>query len=318
MIRAHFRPRAGRGRRAIPGGLNVAVARDEAAFATELRDADVVVLEKRTLTADLLRNAERLKFVQVFGRDTNAVDVAACAARGISVATLDRNTNLVVAEHTILMILAMAHNLDAARQAMSLPSRLPPSGWAYNWPACPNVRGISGRTIGLIGMGEVAQLVALYLRPFGVRVVYTRRHRDVALETELGISFMDLPMLLAISDVVSVHVPGGSDNRHLIDAGALERMKPGALLVNTARGTVVDEAALLAALRSGHIGGAALDVFSVEPLPLGHPLHGAPNVILTPHLAAGSRDAAWLDIEIGPVIDAILGVHASIVPGRAA
>ena len=295
--------------RRLPRDMAVHVAEDAADFAASLPAADVVVLEKQSLDAALLRRAGRLKLVQVFGRDAAAVDVAAAEAQGVAVRTLDRHTNRLVAEHAVMMMLALLHRLDASRAAMSAPSRLSPGAWAYNWPAVTGVRGLAGRTVGLIGMGEVAQLVALHLRAFGAKVIYTRRHRDTRVEAELGMAYADLPALLARSDIVSIHVPGGTDTRHLLDAGALGRMKAGAYLVNTARGAIVDEAALLAALRSGHVAGAALDVFTVEPLPLDHGFHGLPNVILTPHLAAGSRDAAWLDLEIGPVIDAVCGAR---------
>jgi phosphoglycerate dehydrogenase-like enzyme len=304
--------------RVVPSNLTVTVATDAAHFARALPGASIVILEKQPITAALLGTARALKLVQVFGRDTSAVDLDACRSLGIEVRSLNRNTNLVVAEHTVMMMLAMTHRLDATRDAMTAASTLPPSGWAYNWPACPNVRSLAGRTVGLIGMGEVAQLVAAYLRPFGVKVIYTRRRRDVALEAQLDMTFVDLPALLAQSDIVSIHVPGDADNHHLLDADALARTKPGVFLVNTARGAIIDEAALVAGLRSGHIGGAALDVFAVEPLPLDHALRSAPNVILTPHLAAGSRDAAWLDIEIGPVIDAVLEVSRAVAVESAA
>ncbi len=295
-------------RRSLPTGISVGVAADAGAFAAALPQARTVVLEKQPLTAPLLETARALKLVQVFGEDMSAVDRDAARRLGITVQPLHRHTNIVVAEHTVMMMLALTHRLDAARQSMTAASPIPPSGWAYNWPAVAQVRGLSGRTVGLLGMGEVAQIVARYLRSLGVRVIYTRRRRDPALEAELGLEFASLPELLARSDVLSIHVPGGPESRHLIDTAALAQTKPGVFIVNTARGPIIDEDALLAGLATGHVAGAALDVFATEPLPLDHPLQRAPNVILTPHLAAGSRDAAWLDVEIGPVIDALLAV----------
>lgn len=295
-------------RRGVPKGLIVRIAADEAQFGSELHDADVVVLEKQRLTATLLENARSLKLVQTFGRDTSMIDLAACADRGIVVRALDRFTNRQVAEHTVMLMLALTRDLNGSGRALDAPSSLAPSGWAYNWPACANVKGLVGRTIGLVGLGEVGQLVAEYLRPFSVKLVYTKRHRDPALEARLDAEFVDLPTLVARSDVISLHLPSGAASRHLLDAALLSQVKPGVFIVNTARGSVLDETALVDGLRSGRIAGAGLDVFSVEPLSADHPLNGLPNVILTPHVAAGSRDENWLDLDIGPIVDAALAV----------
>jgi D-3-phosphoglycerate dehydrogenase len=113
---------------------------------------------------------------------------------------------------------------------------------------------------------------------------------------------------VARSDVLSLHVPGNAQTANLVNADLLDRAKPGMFIVNTARGSIIDEDALVAALQRGKIGGAALDVFVSEPLRLDHPLRGMKNVILTPHVAAGTRDEAWLDREIGPVVDSVLSV----------
>jgi phosphoglycerate dehydrogenase-like enzyme len=159
-----------------------------------------------------------------------------------------------------------------------------------------------------VGLGQTGALVARYLQPFGVTVLYTRRNRDGAAEDKLGIIYATLDELISKSDVLSLHVPGNAQTDKMINAELLSRAKRGMCIVNTARGSIVDEDALVAALQDGTIGGAALDVFASEPLRSDHPLRGLNNVILTPHVAAGTRDEAWLDREIGPLIDAVVAV----------
>src|ERR1700722_9087548 len=149
-------------------------------------------------------------------------------------------------------------------------------------------------------------MVAEYLRPFGATILYTRRTRDLTAEKTLGISYVTLEELVSRADLLSVHVPGNAETRNLINADLLAKAKPGLFIVNTARGAIVDEDALVAGLESGKIAGAGLDVFVTEPLPNEHPLRRLKNVILTPHVAAGSRDEAWLDREIGPVVESIV------------
>jgi phosphoglycerate dehydrogenase-like enzyme len=213
-----------------------------------------------------------------------------------------------VAEHVVMLMLALVRDLDGSREGLRHPSRLQPREWAYNWPACGGISGLTGKTIGLLGLGQVGALVASYLRPFGVSVLYTKRSRDRAAEERLGIIYSTLDDLVARSDILSIHVPGTAQTNRMINADLLSRAKPGIRIINTARGSIIDEDALAAALKSGRIGGAALDVFSVEPLRQDHPLHELKNVILTPHVAAGSRDEAWLDREIGPLVDSVVSV----------
>jgi phosphoglycerate dehydrogenase-like enzyme len=149
-------------------------------------------------------------------------------------------------------------------------------------------------------------LVAEYLRPFGATVLYAGRTRDHAAEQRLGIRYASLDELVSLADVLSLHVPGNAQTRNLINADLLARAKPGLFIVNTARGSIIDENALVAALESGRVAGAALDVFVSEPLSRDHPLCRVGNVILTPHVAAGTRDEAWLDRELGPIVDSIV------------
>jgi phosphoglycerate dehydrogenase-like enzyme len=295
-------------RRKIPPGIEVSYCTRHEDLAAMLAEATVLVIENDVVRAEHLAQARSLRLIQLFGREAPGLDRDACARHNILVRPLDRYSNRLVAEHVVMLMLALTRGLDASRAALHAPSGLPASGWAYNWPACPGVRGLAGRVIGLVGLGQIGALVADYLRPFGATVLYTRRTRDPAVEARLGITFATLDELVARSDLLSLHVSESAETRNLISAGLLARAKPGLFIVNTARGSLIDEDALVAGLASGRIAGAALDVFVTEPLAADHPLRRARNVILTPHVAAGSRDEAWLDREIGPVIGSILSV----------
>jgi glyoxylate reductase len=148
---------------------------------------------------------------------------------------------------------------------------------------------IHGATLGIVGLGAIGAAVARRARGFGMRLLYVNRRARPELEAELGLTRVDKATLLAQADVVSLHVPLSPETRHWLGRAELAAMKPGALLVNTARGPVVDPSALVDALRSGHLGGAALDVTDPEPLPLDSPLLHLPRVLLAPHIASASH-----------------------------
>jgi len=295
-------------RRKIPRGINVSHCARPEDLVAMLADATVLVIENGVVRAEDLERARSLKLIQLFGREAPGLDLDACARNNILVRPLDRHSNRLVTEHAIMLMLALTRGLDASRAALQAPSSLHPSGWAYNWPACSGVRGLAGRVIGLVGLGQIGAMVAEYLRPFGATILYTRRTRDHGAEKRPGISYASLDELVSRSDLLSLHVPGNAETRNLISADLLARAKPGLFIVNTSRGSLIDEGALVAGLESGRIAGAGLDVYVTEPLPDDHPLRRVKNVILTPHVAAGSRDEAWLDREIGPVVDSILSV----------
>ena len=151
-------------------------------------------------------------------------------------------------------------------------------------------RDVHGATLGIVGFGRIGREVARRAQGFGMRILYADTHRaSREEETALGATWVDLDRLLAEADFVSLHVNLTADTRHLIDAAALAKMKPGAILVNTSRGPVVDGDALVEALRSGHLFGAGLDVTEPEPLPVDHPLNGLPNCLVVPHIASASE-----------------------------
>jgi phosphoglycerate dehydrogenase-like enzyme len=152
----------------------------------------------------------------------------------------------------------------------------------------PYLRKLEGKTVGILGFGNIGRDVARMLQGFNARVLYNRRGGPV--EDASGAAFADFDRLIAESDILSIHCPGGAANRGLIGREVLARMKPGAVIVNTARGEIIDETALVDALRRGHIGGAGLDVFQPEPLPPGSELRRFDNVVLTPHIAGSVID----------------------------
>ena len=184
-----------------------------------------------------------------------------------------------VADHTIGLMLAVMKRMCVGDARVRAGDWLEPGLYEKG-------RDLNGATVGLIGYGAIAQVVARRLSGFDCEVLYTRRSGP--LDGHAG--HVPFDELIARSDVISLHAPLTDATRHLINADTIARMKKGAFLVNTARGGVVDQEALLAALQSGQIGGAGLDVFDPEPLPQDHPLRSAPNTVLTPHMSGGTLD----------------------------
>jgi phosphoglycerate dehydrogenase-like enzyme len=241
----------------------------------------IVVRSATRITADVIGAAHRMKVIARAGAGLDTVDVKAAIDRGIEVINSPDANTLAVAELTMGMVLSLARNIAPADASMK----------AGRWEKSRfGGIGLAGKTIGIIGFGRIGQAVASRAAAFGMRVVANQRRPTPELNLETGVEPMDLFDLLAISDFVSVHVPGRPENDGLIDAEALGAMKPTAFLINTSRGSVVDESALAAALDAGAIAGAALDVWSEEPA-LEHPVAMRPEVLATPHLGASTRDA---------------------------
>jgi phosphoglycerate dehydrogenase-like enzyme len=248
------------------------------------------------LDEDKIQAAPLLRGVQKLGVLTDTVDTKALERRGIPFRTLRLPSSVAVADHTLALILALSRQLAAGARAMTVQSSVKPiqtdeRQFAYNWARLPS-SSLRGKSLGLIGFGEVALEVAQRARAFGMRVQYTKRSPlPAATERRLGVRFTTLDSLLKESDVVSLHVPHSPETVGLIAAEQLAAMKPGALLINTARGAIVDERALVDSLNRGHLGGAGLDVFPIEPLPQDSPLLSAPRTVLTPHMAGAGSEA---------------------------
>jgi len=247
---------------------------------TALASADALIVRNRTqVDAGLLAAAPRLRIVGRLGVGLDNIDLDACAARNIAVIPATGANAVAVAEYVICMAMLLLRG--AYRSSASVA--------AGEWPRAGLSRGkeLSGKTLGIVGFGGIGRLTARLGRAMGMRVsgFDAMIPVDAAVWSEEATEPHALDALLAMADVVSLHVPFTQTTRHLIDAARLAQMKRGAILINSARGGVVDEAALAAALASGHLGGAALDVFEREPLAARSPLDGCPNLVLTPHIA---------------------------------
>ncbi len=248
-------------------------------------DADAVVaLLTDRIDEELLAVAPRLQVVANVAVGFDNIDVAACTAHGV----LATNTPGVLTEATA--DLAWALLLAAARRIGEGERLVRSGGWAGWSPTQLVGAPVHGRTIGIVGLGAIGTAVARRARGFGMEILYTARHRHEAAEAETGATRVPLHELLARSDVVSLHTPLTAETRHLIDTDALARMRSTAILVNTARGPVVDEIALVAALRSRCIAAAGLDVFEHEPA-LEPGLLELDNVVVLPHLGSATTEA---------------------------
>lgn len=267
-----------------------------------LPGAAAIVSRRVPVTGELMDAAgPSLRLVQLWSGRRDRVDLEAARARGVPVALMPQRGCIAVAEQTLLLMLGLskkvvrAHSATAGGEYRELriePIRTEERRHRFQWMELPGIFELHGLTLGLVGFGEIATEVARRARAFGMDVVYwTRRRLPAGIEAEEGVRFRDFPELLGESDFVSLHVPLTAQTERLIDAGALARVKPGAYLVNTCRGGVVDEDALVEALGSGRIAGAGLDVFLHEPVPHDHPLLRLDNVLLAPHLGGGSGGA---------------------------
>lgn len=231
-------------------------------------------------TAAMIGAAPRLRLIQKIGVGVNTIDLAAARARAIPVCNLPGTNAQAVAEMTLALMLAATRRLERFGTALRA------GAWTGSGALRDGIGELGGRTVGLVGYGAIPQALLPILHALGCRVLYTARARREAAAAE----WRDLPALLAESDIVSLHIPLEPTTEKLIDAAAIARMKPGAVLINTARGGLVDQDALVAALRSGHLSAAGLDVFAQEPPDPADPLLSLPNVVATPHIAWLTRD----------------------------
>jgi D-3-phosphoglycerate dehydrogenase / 2-oxoglutarate reductase len=233
------------------------------------------------LDAAIMDAAPELRVIAKHGAGVDSVDLAAAAQRGIRVMVAADANAPAVAEHALALIFALG------RDVVALGARTRAGAWDREGYSG---REISGRRLGLIGFGRIARLVAAKARAVGMEVA-ALPHRPGSVDTAMAREANSLRALLADSDIVSLHVPLTRETEGMIGRAELAAMRPGALLVNTARGALIDEAALLEALASGHLGGAALDTLIQEPPSPDHPLLGAPRVIVTPHIASATGAA---------------------------
>jgi phosphoglycerate dehydrogenase-like enzyme len=247
---------------------------DQRRLAALLPECDVLWHVLARCTSDMIAAAPKLRLIQKIGVGVNTIDLAAAKARGIPVCNLPGTNARAVAELTLALMLATLRRLP----------RFDANLRAGIWTDTDLQDGpgeLCGRTVGLVGFGAIARMLAPVLTAMGCDVVYTARKPDPGSPCR----FVPLSDLLAAADVVSLHLPLTPETTHLIDAAALARMKPGAILINTARGGLVDQVALTEALRTGRLSGAGLDVFVDEPIAGDDPLLTLKNVVITPHIA---------------------------------
>jgi phosphoglycerate dehydrogenase-like enzyme len=228
------------------------------------------------VTAAFIEACPKLRLIQKIGVGVNTINLDAARTRGIAVCNMPGTNSRAVAEMTLALMLACLRRLiplDAAVRGGA--------GWQRPAAEMDQFGEIGGRRVGLAGMGAVPRLLAPVLTALGAEIVYWTR----APKPELPYRWLPFEELLAASDVLSLHLPLTAETEKLLDAAAFRRLKPGAILINTARGGLVDEAALLAALENGHLAGAGLDVFAEEPVARDNPLLRQERVVLAPHLA---------------------------------
>ena len=275
-------------------GAQVVVSPEEdvAKFASDLRDAEVLLHILRPVTEEVLAGAPRLSLVQKIGVGVDTIDLDAARRRGVAVANMPGANTQAVAEAALALMLAALRNLAGLDRACRAGNGWSPEGEAR---ARRNTSGeLRGRTVGLVGAGAVASRLVGPLRALGARVIYADRSERPG----LGIERRDLDDLLEASDIVSLHLPLTPETEGLIDRRALARVKPGAILVNTARGGLVEESALVEALTSGRLLAAGLDVLAEEPPPPDHPLLSLDNVVLTPHVAWLTQETLTRSFDI--------------------
>ncbi len=255
-----------------------------AEVARALRDADVAFVNLVPVDADALAGMRPEGLVIRYGIGTDNVDVEAARRLGRRVANIPDYGSDTVADHAVSGMLALLRRLTI------YDAMIRRDGWAKP-TAVPRLPSLAATTVGLLGVGRIGMLVARRLRAFGIRVAAHDPYADPVRLRALDIESLTFDALLAEAHGLSLHLPASSATRHVINRDTIALMRPGAMLVNTARGALVDEAALSDSLARGHLGGAALDVFDPEPLSPNSPLRGMDNVILTPHAAFYSAES---------------------------
>ncbi len=249
---------------------------DDARFYSLLPDVEVIWHLLRPLAAADIAQAKKLRLIQKIGIGVNTIDLEAAKANSVGVCNMPGTNSRAVAEMALLLMLACLRRLPLLDRA-TREGR----GWKLDSAMQDTYDELAGKTVGLLGFGAVGQMLAPILEAMGARVLYT----DVAPNTQSPGGFRELVDLLRESDIISLHVPLTAATSSLMNKDRLSAMRPGSILINTARGGLVDQTALLESLRSGRLGAAGLDVFAAEPVPADEPLLRLDNVVVAPHLA---------------------------------
>ncbi len=256
-------------------------------FYSELSDAEVIWHVLHPITAEVLAQAPRLKLIQKIGVGVNTIDLETAKSRGIAVCNMPGTNSPAVAEMALLLMLAALRKLPRINRACRTGQ------WHVDRATKEAFGEIRGRTVGFVGFGEIPKNLAPILDAMGARVIYTANSpRPVRYE------YLSLESVLEQSDILTLHVPLTEETENLIDASKLALMKPGAVLINTARGELVDETALYAAIKNGSLSAAGLDVFGQEPVPAENPLLSLDNVVVSPHVAWLTNETFTRSLDI--------------------
>ena len=267
-----------------------------------IRDADVVVNIRSScrFTREVFEACPKLRLLSIWGTGTDNVDLPVAQDRGVAVTNTPGVAASSVAEHALALLLAVAHRILQQDSAVR----------AGHWPR-GDAGVLQGKTVGVIGLGAIGKRFAQICRAIGMRVLAWSFHPK-PLD---GVELVSLDDLLSTGDVVSLHVRLSDKTEGMIGVREFELIKPGAILINTARGAIIDEPALIHALSTGRLSGAGLDVFSTEPLPASHPITKLPNVVLTPHSAGITPEAleAGLQLAVTNVASFLSGFPSNVV-----
>lgn len=280
-------------------------------IAQRIGDADFVLLNKCRMDEAILSQCPNLKWVGIIATGTDNLDLEACRRHGVQVANVPGYSTYSVAQMTFSLLLAVCQCAERQNRAVQ------EGHWQLNVPAeyriLPQVE-LFGKTFGIFGYGSIGRQAGRIAKAFGMRVLACTRTVRPEYAAD-GVEFVDFDTLLKESDVLSLHTPATPATRGVISAAALEKIKPGCILVNTARGALVDEAAVAEALKNGRLGFYAADAFAVEPLPADSPLRGLPNALLTPHIAWTTKEALQklMDITTQNLRSFLAGAGENIV-----
>ncbi len=270
-------------------GLNVVCCPEGPAepFNTRLADTEVIWHVLQPITAEIIERAPNLKLIQKIGVGVNTIDLESAKANGVAVCNMPGTNSRAVAEMTLLLM------LSALRKQPVIDRACRSGQWVVDGATKEAFGEIGGRTVGFVGFGAIPRILAPILTAMGARVIYTANSPKA-----VDYDFLQMGQLLQEADIITLHIPLTADSEKIINASSLASMKPGALLINTARGGLVDEPALCEALSSGHLGGAGLDVFYQEPVAADNPLLSMDNVSVAPHVAWLTNETFSRSIDI--------------------
>jgi D-3-phosphoglycerate dehydrogenase len=263
--------------------LQLAPASTPEAIMPIAKDADAILVTYAKITGDMIRQLTRCRIISRFGIGVDNVDIAEATKAGIVVTKVPDYCIDEVSDHTMALLLAVVRKIPFINAQVH--------GGTWKMPAVVPIHRLRGSVLGLVGFGRIPQLVVPKAKAFGIKVIAYDPYVPKEVFLAAGVDAVDFPTLLKTSDYVSIHSPLVPETKNLFNADAFKQMKKHAYVVNTARGPIIDEAALAAALDAGQIAGAALDVMVQEPPAAGHPLFGRENVIITPHTSFYSEES---------------------------